>query len=1296
MEFVKPIIVTKNNKTKIKACYSTGISVTDYMVRGGKFYAVWDSTNNRWSLDERDVQRIVDDELYRYSQKLGQNVTDYSIEYLRNSVSGGWYEYRTWSRHLPDYWRQLDQELIFSNTQTTKENYSSKHLSYPLCEGDYSAWDTLVGQLYSPEEREKIEWAIGSIVSGDSKDIQKFFVFYGGIGSGKSTILKIIASLFEGYTAPISISKLAERGDQFGLESLKENPLVGIDDEADLRMIETNATLNALTSHATMLMNEKNKSKYPMRFHTMIFAGTNNPVRITDAKSGLIRRLIDISPTGNLFDPDEYDKLISQIEFQKGPIAQHCLEVYLERGKHYYDRYRPLVMMFNTDSFFNFVEEFYDDFNEHDGTTLKQAYELYKLYCTDANVEFKLNKFKFREQLKDYFETYESVGRFEDKVTKCVYKGFKGYLFESKIDAPQVASGIDLAFGESLLDEVLKDCPAQYSLKGVPERSWANCLTTLKDIDTSIEHYVRPPINLITIDFDLKDEEGKKSFKLNSIEAAKWPKTYAELSKGGEGIHLHYFYDGDPTQLARQYSKNVEVKVMTGLSSLRRRVSKCNNIPIATINSGLPLKEVKQKVVDKKRVQSEGSLRDLIERNLNKEIHGYTKPSIDFIKEILENAYNDGLEYDIRDLYPRLTAFALGSTNNAAYCIKVVRSLKLVGQNSTENPEIPFEDDKNNYVFFDVEVFPNLFVVCYKPICGEVVSMINPSASDIEELTNFKLIGFNNRRYDNHILYARMMGFSNERLYDISQRIINGDPSAFFGPAYGLSFSDIYDFSVKKESLKKFELDLGIHHQELGLPWNEPVDEALFETVADYCANDVIATEAVFNARQQDWAARQILSKLSGLTPNDITSAHMAKIMFGDDPRPEDKFVYTDLSEMFPGYEFKNGKTYYKGKEYGEGGLAVSHPGIYTNVVVLDIASMHPSSAVALNYFGPYTNRFEEFLKARLAVKHHDKEAVSGLLNGVLLSFMGNPDEEDALAYALKICINQVYGLTSAKFDNKFRLPTNVDNIIAKRGELFMLTLLEQLDAMNVQWCHVKTDSIKLVNPTPDVIEFVMEYGMEYGYTFEVEHEYERLCIVDKANYAAKRVSGEWDTVGDFFSRSYVKKILFTAEPITLEDTSVIIGTKVGSGLYFFKSTDVDNGIEIGKYIGRVGRFTPVTKNGYYLYREKDGKFYAAPGTKGWKWVETEVLKRLDEAKRSHDIYSEYNVDEDYFVSMLDEVIERIAGVACPKNFDKIEYDHPEDFLDERLHNQKVTNMFIYGDMSEVESLVDDGTLPWI
>ena len=49
------------------------------------------------------------------------------------------------------------------------------------------------------------------------------------------------------------------------------------------------------------------------------------------------------------------------------------------------------------------------------------------------------------------------------------------------------------------------------------------------------------------------------------------------------------------------------------------------------------------------------------------------------------------------------------------------------------------------------------------------------------------------------------------------------------------------------------------------------------------------------------------------------------------------------------------------------------------------------------------------------------------------------------LAYALKIAINIVYGLTSAKFDNPFRDIRNKDNIVAKRGALFMIELKHAL-----------------------------------------------------------------------------------------------------------------------------------------------------------------------------------------------------------------------------------------------------------
>lgn len=53
--------------------------------------------------------------------------------------------------------------------------------------------------IYSEEERTKIEWAIGSIVCGESKKLQKFMVLYGAAGTGKSTVLNIVQQLFEGY-----------------------------------------------------------------------------------------------------------------------------------------------------------------------------------------------------------------------------------------------------------------------------------------------------------------------------------------------------------------------------------------------------------------------------------------------------------------------------------------------------------------------------------------------------------------------------------------------------------------------------------------------------------------------------------------------------------------------------------------------------------------------------------------------------------------------------------------------------------------------------------------------------------------------------------------------------------------------------------------------------------------------------------------------------------------------------------------------------------------------------------------
>jgi hypothetical protein len=152
--------------------------------------------------------------------------------------------------------------------------------------------------------------------------------------------------------------------------------------------------------------------------------------------------------------------------------------------------------------------------------------------------------------------------------------------------------------------------------------------------------------------------------------------------------------------------------------------------------------------------------------------------------------------------------------------------------------------------------------------------------------------------------------------------------------------------------------------------------------------------------------------------------------------------------------------------------------------------------------------------------------------------------------------INQVYGLTSAKFDNPFRDMRNVDNIVAKRGALFMIDLKRALQEKGVSVVHIKTDSVKIPDATPEIIKFVTEFGAKYGYEFEHEETYDKFCLVNDAVYVAgiQTVPWEeghpevhWTAVGAQFQHPYVFKTLFSGEELIFEDyceaRSVVKGT---------------------------------------------------------------------------------------------------------------------------------------------------------
>ena len=694
-------------------------------------------------------------------------------------------------------------------------------------------------------------------------------------------------------------------------------------------------------------------------------------------------------------------------------------------------------------------------------------------------------------------------------------------------------------------------------------------------------------------------------------------------------------------------------------------------------------------MVNKDFVMNEKILRTMIKRNLNKEYHPNTKPSIDYIQHLLDKAYEQGVPYDVIDMRNAVLAFAASSTHQSEYCIKAVNKMKFKSEEPSEN-EV---DEEAQLVFYDVEVFPNLFLVNWK-VEGEgksVVRMINPTPNEIEDLMQYRLVGFNCRRYDNHILYARLMGYSNEQLYELSSKIVGGKSrDVFFGEAYNISYTDVYDFAAKKQSLKKWEIELGIHHQELGLPWDKPVPEEKWVEVAEYCDNDVLATEAVFHHLRGDWTARQILAEIAGMSVNDTTNSLTTRIIFGTNRKPD--LVYTDLAtgkasdaryerhdiiNSFPGYEFKDGKNVFRGVDLGKGGYVYSEPGMYHNVALLDVASLHPHSIVAMNCFGEYTKNFQDLMDARISIKHGNYDAVRHMFGGKLVAYLEDESTAKDLAQALKIAINSVYGLTSANFDNPFRDIRNKNNIVALRGALFMKTLQDEVAARGFTVAHIKTDSIKIPDATPEIIQFCMDFAKKYGYEFEHEATYDRMCLVNDAVYIAKYDTGKWTATGTQFQVPYVFKSLFSKEPIAFED---MCETKsvTGGALYLDMNENLPimdgpekelawRNKEIGGnsdyigykdpafknvsddelrnmitkahnyvFVGRVGQFCPIKPGGGggTLLREKDGKYYAAAGTKGYRWLESETVREL---------HNEALIDRSYYNKLVDDAVETIS-----------------------------------------------------
>ena len=445
---------------------------------------------------------------------------------------------------------------------------------------------------------------------------------------------------------------------------------------------------------------------------------------------------------------------------------------------------------------------------------------------------------------------------------------------------------------------------------------------------------------------------------------------------------------------------------------------------------------------------------------------------------------------------------------------------------------------------------------------------------------------------------------------------------------------------------------------------------------------------AVFEHLQGDFTAREVLADLAGMTVNDTTNQLTTRIIFGKEKHPQ--LVYTDLAEEFPGYSYEMGEdnrwhNMYRGVDLGYGGYVYAEPGMYCgDTALLDVASLHPHSIIALNLFGKYTEHFEDLVNARIHIKHGEYDAVRNMFGGRLAKYLDDESTAKQLAQALKIAINSVYGLTSASFDNPFRDPRNRNNIVALRGALFMKTLQDEVAARGFTVIGIRTDSIKIADATPEIIQFCMDFAKKYKYDFEHEATYDRICLVNDAVYIARYSGdesingshvGQWTATGKQFQVPYVFKSLFSHEDLVFDDLCVT--QQVKSALYLdmneglpatteaekelgyrdkhdvvddfigyknpaFKEVSDDelrNSIAQGHnyiFVGRIGQFCPIKPGcgGGVLLREQNGKYYAAAGSKGYRWMESEMVRNLGK---------EDQIDVGYFNKLVDDAIDNIS-----------------------------------------------------
>jgi len=216
-------------------------------------------------------------------------------------------------------------------------------------------------------------------------------------------------------------------------------------------------------------------------------------------------------------------------------------------------------------------------------------------------------------------------------------------------------------------------------------------------------------------------------------------------------------------------------------------------------------------------------------------------------------------------------------------------------------------------LFFDVECYPNYFLILFKlsngkQKCFELDETKRLDTILIQEfLENAETIGFNSRMYDIPMILHALSGANNKELKALSDRIINKDEKTYdtlkelglFCP-WSYNHIDLFKLPIGKNSLKMYGARINTTFlQDLPYDPSLPLTEDQKVDIKNYCSNDVNITMDLYTHLEKPLAIRCDINKKYNVEVRSKSDSQIAEVLIKDKltmpikPNPRHNFKYT-------------------------------------------------------------------------------------------------------------------------------------------------------------------------------------------------------------------------------------------------------------------------------------------------------------------------------------------------------------------------------------------------------------------